>query len=124
MATPTRSITAMICRLIACLSVLAFLSSGAVFAAAVDTKKSESYFEDAKKYLKKKDVNAAIIQLKNALKSNPGNVAARTLLGEIYLRIGNGASAEKEFKFAIRQGESVVWGRETGSRRRGEPQSA
>lgn len=73
-------------------------------AAAVDKEKAESYLHEARDYLKKGDGNAAVIQLKNALQADPGNIAARRLLGEIYLRIGNGPSAEKEFSTAIRHG--------------------
>lgn len=73
-------------------------------AAAVDKEKSESYLREAREFIKKNDGNAAIIQLKNSLQSDPGNVAARKLLGEIYLRVGNGPSAEKEFNAAMRRG--------------------
>jgi putative PEP-CTERM system TPR-repeat lipoprotein len=76
----------------------------AVFAADVDTEESESYLREAKEFLKKGDGNAAIIQLKNSLQADPGNIAARKILGEIYLRVGNGPSAEKEFNTAIRRG--------------------
>lgn len=73
-------------------------------AAAVDKEKSESYLREAREFLEKGDGNAAVIQLKNALQSDPGNIAARRVLGEIYLRVGNGPSAEKEFNAAMRRG--------------------
>ncbi len=73
-------------------------------AASVDKEKSEKYLREARAFIKKGDGNAAVIQLKNALQADPGNVAARQLLGEIYLRVGNGPSAEKEFQAAIRRG--------------------
>ena len=77
-----------------------------VHAAAVDKEKSESYLREAHEFLKKGDGNAAIIQLKNALQTDPGNVSARKLLGEIYLRTGNGPSAEKELNAAMRRGST------------------
>ncbi len=64
----------------------------------------DEYVEDAEKYLKKGDTNAAVIQLKNALQKDPNNVTARKMLGEIYLRVGNGPAAEKELSAAIRHG--------------------
>lgn len=73
-------------------------------AASVDKEKSEKYVREAKEFLDKGDGNAAVIQLKNALQSDPGNIGARQMLGEIYLRVGNGPSAEKEFQAAIRRG--------------------
>ena len=73
-------------------------------AAAVDKEKSERYLREAREFMEKGDGNAAVIQLKNALQSDPGNITARQLLGEIYLRVGNGPSAEKEFRAAIRRG--------------------
>ena len=63
------------------------------YAAAVDKERSEKFLREAQQFIKKGDGNAAVIQLKNALQSDPGNVTARRLLGEIYLRVGNGPSA-------------------------------
>lgn len=76
------------------------------YAATADEEKSEKFLREAREFIKKGDGNAAVIQLKNSLQSNPGNVAARQLLGEIYLRVGNGPSAEKEFRAAMRRGAS------------------
>jgi putative PEP-CTERM system TPR-repeat lipoprotein len=76
----------------------------AVFAAVVDTRQSEKYFEAAKEYVANGDVNAAIIELKNALQKDADNVAARLLLGKIYLGLNNGPYAEKEIRAAQRRG--------------------
>ena len=67
---------------------------GIGYAATADEEKSEKFLREAREFIKKGDGNAAVIQLKNSLQSNPSNVAARQLLGEIYLRVGNGPSAE------------------------------
>ncbi len=83
---------------------LALAAAGPASAAAVDKERSEKYLQDAQDYLKKKDVNAAVIQLKNALKADPGNVPARRMLGEVYLDVGNGVYAEKELRTAIDRG--------------------
>ena len=57
---------------------------------------SEEYLKEAENYEQKGDINAAIIQLKNALQKDPKNVKARFLLGKNYLTRGDGAGAEKE----------------------------
>ncbi len=55
----------------------------------------------AKEFQHKGDLRSAAIELKSALKKNPRNPEARTLLGEAYLKLGNGVSAEKELRRAI-----------------------
>ena len=80
----------------------ALLLLGVVFNAAAAS--SEEYFREAEAYSKKGDINAAIIQAKNALKEDPKNVKARFLLGQSYLQRGNGAAAEKELDRARRLG--------------------
>ncbi len=75
-----------------------------VCGAAVDTKQSERYFEATRDYLQKADATAAIIALKNALHKNASNVAARLLLGQIYLGFSNGPYAEKEIRAAQKRG--------------------
>jgi Tfp pilus assembly protein PilF len=54
----------------------------------------------ADEYRSSGDLTAAIIEIKNALQKNPESAAARFLLGEIYVDIGDGASAEKELVVA------------------------
>jgi putative PEP-CTERM system TPR-repeat lipoprotein len=85
------------------LAVNAAISPPAI-AARGDKEASEEYFRDAMKYLKDGDANAAVIQLKNALQKDGNHVGARKLLGEIYLRVGNGPAAEKELKAARSRG--------------------
>ena len=65
---------------------------------------SEDYLKEAQEYAKKGDINAAIIQLKNALQKDPKNIKARFFLGKNYLVLGDGPSAEKEFSRAQRLG--------------------
>jgi len=65
---------------------------------------SVKYHEEAKAYLEKGEINAALIQLKNAIRSDPDNVKARFDLALIYLRGGDGPSAEKELKAARQRG--------------------
>jgi len=74
--------------------------SSPVFA-AVNNDKSASYVKDAEEYLKKGDVNAAIIQLKNAIVAEPKNPLNRIALANLYLRVRNAPSAEKEYLRAL-----------------------
>lgn len=68
-----------------------------LIAAAVQ---SGEYLRDAQAYFDKGEVNAAIIQLKNALLIDPANKEARLLLGKAYLKQKDGLSAEKELRRA------------------------
>ena len=62
--------------------------------------KSFEYYEDALRLFNNKDYRGAIIQLKNALQQDHRNLSARVLLGDTYLRLGNGAAAERQLVFA------------------------
>ncbi len=73
-------------------------------ATAADEERSEQYYKEALQFSKEGKANAAIIQLKNALKSNPDHMVARKLLGELYLVTGNPIAAEKEFRSALGRG--------------------
>jgi putative PEP-CTERM system TPR-repeat lipoprotein len=60
----------------------------------------ESYLNEARSYLDQGKLNAAVIQLKNALQGDPNNMQARFLLGQVYLRSNDGVAAEKELQKA------------------------
>jgi len=83
--------------------VIKLLKSGIIIVALVfvsacgdSTKTDEQHVLDALQLYDKKDVNAAVIELKNALQKNTNNADARALLGRIYAILGDGAAAEKE----------------------------
>ena len=80
-----------------------WLSSVDICWAAVDPE-STRYYDDARAYLKKGDINAAIIQLKNAIRADESNVDARFDLAAIYLSRLDGANAEKELRAALAHG--------------------
>lgn len=65
--------------------------------------KADAYVKEAADYIAKGELKSAVIQLKNALQRDPGNIEARVMLGRLYLASGEGPSAEKEF---ARAGES------------------
>jgi putative PEP-CTERM system TPR-repeat lipoprotein len=56
--------------------------------------------DKARAYSEKGDLRSAVIELKNTLQSDPGNAEARLLLGELYLKLGNGPGADKELRRA------------------------
>jgi putative PEP-CTERM system TPR-repeat lipoprotein len=64
----------------------------------------EEHISRAKEYQNKKEINAAIIELKNALQKAPDNAQARWLLGKIYVEAGDGSAAEKELRQALKFG--------------------
>ena len=84
--------------------VSAALLGAMLLAQPVWAESSAEYLAEAQAYLKQGKVNAAIIQLKNALKQDPKNAEARLILGKVYLHRGDGAGAEKELTRARRLG--------------------
>ena len=64
----------------------------------------EEHIGSAIEYRAQGDLNAAVIELKNALQQNPDNAKGRLLLGKTYLESGQGRAAEKELRRAISLG--------------------
>lgn len=64
----------------------------------------EAMLESAKGYLAGNDLNAASIQLKNALQKDGGLAEARFLLGTVYLEQGDFAGAIRELRRAAQLG--------------------
>lgn len=60
----------------------------------------QEYIHSAKEHLERLQFKAAVIELKNALQKESDNGEARFLLGTTYLKLGDGASAEKELRHA------------------------
>jgi len=60
-------------------------------------KSTAEYIKEAEQYVANDEVNAAVISLKSAIQQAPKKVAPRKALANIYLNIGMGAEAEKEF---------------------------
>ncbi len=90
----------LICALAVACSALDFSHN----AHAAIGSKSQDFFEEAQSSLRSGNSDAAIIQLKNAIKADLNNVAARYQLALLYLESGNAASAEKELKAARKRG--------------------
>lgn len=66
----------------------------------------QELLQRAKNFQNKGDLKASVIELKNALQKNPNNVEARWLLGESYIKTGQGSEAEKELQKAHQLGVS------------------
>lgn len=76
-----------------------------VLASCSKTELSDAqHLQRAKSYLQQGNSRAAVIELKNALQQNSGNVQARHLLGQQYLESGNYPAAEKELRKALELG--------------------
>jgi len=82
------------------------MAVGLVLAWGTAWASGEDFIGDAERYLKQGETRAAVIQLKNALQQEPDNRDARLLLGKVYLRLGDGPSAEKELRRAEELGVS------------------
>lgn len=66
--------------------------------------------DKARGHMDSGDDRAAVIELKNALQQDPADVQARLLLGQLYLKVKNGAAAEKELLRASELGAApAAW---------------
>lgn len=72
--------------------------------ATVPSGDSQKYEVEAAASLRKGDVSAAIIQLKNAVRADAGNLPARVELAQLYLAIGDAPAAERELVTARDRG--------------------
>ena len=82
------------------LTVIPMLALSLASPAFADKERSKEYLEDALEWLQKGDGQAALIQLRNAIKEDPENYQARLLLGRLYLEIGNVPAGRKELELA------------------------
>lgn len=83
---------------------LALLGGWGPAVAKTAEEESATFLEEARDFAADKEFRSAVIQLKNALRADPDNKDARFLLGEIYLQVGDGPSAEKELRSALDKG--------------------
>ncbi|WP_157640394.1 XrtA/PEP-CTERM system TPR-repeat protein PrsT [Lamprocystis purpurea] len=89
-------------RVAAALALLVGLAGGASVASEATDK--------ARLSIEKGDLRSATIELKNRLQKDPNDAAARLLLAQIYLQVGNGAAAEKELRSASDLGaDASLW---------------
>lgn len=60
----------------------------------------QEHIQRAQDFESKDELRSSILELKNAIQKNPASAQARLLLGQIYIRTGDGNSAEKELRRA------------------------
>jgi putative PEP-CTERM system TPR-repeat lipoprotein len=89
---------------LAALVAAALAGSLAGGAALAETDASGGFYEKAEGHLARHEWQAALIELKNALRADPDNAAARFELGRLYLQLGDAASAEIELRAARERG--------------------
>ena len=86
---------------LSCCLIAACLNSPGVQA---DSQQASAYYEDALVRFNNKEIDAAIIQLKNTIKENPNHLSAYILLARAYLLQNNGAAAEENLLLANKMG--------------------
>ena len=64
------------------------------------------HIQRAKDFEDQGKLRSSVVELKNAVQKSPDNAQARLLLGQIYLKLGQGAEAEKELRQAGKHGVS------------------
>ena len=88
--------------------MLVLLLAGLIGGCGQGSFSPEQRLDRAEAALEKGELRTAIIELKNALQAAPDDREARLLLGEVYARFGDGASAEKELRRARELGASEL----------------
>lgn len=84
---------------------LAFATSAALSGCDRTSNLTEQeHIQRAKDFEDKGNLKGGVIELKNALQKNPDSAQARLLLGQIYLKLGQGDEAEKELSRAEKLG--------------------
>ncbi|HWR76119.1 MAG TPA: XrtA/PEP-CTERM system TPR-repeat protein PrsT [Thiobacillus sp.] len=84
---------------------LAFATSAALSGCDRTSNLTEQeHIQRAKDFEDKGNLKGGIIELKNAIQKNPDSAQARLLLGQIYLKLGQGNEAEKELSRAEKLG--------------------
>ena len=95
--TPIKTVTRM--------SVAALLLSSLI--TGCSEKSMESHLEEARGYVAAQQLDAAIVEYKNAIQKSPDSPQPRFELGKLYLQKQNFAAAEKEFNKAMELGQSA-----------------
>lgn len=86
------------------------LCLAALYAVSTLAAGADDYVRKAREHLAGGEGRAAIIELKNALQSDPSHVQARAMLGTLYLAQNDGPAAAKEFSRARDLGaEPAQW---------------
>src|SRR5580704_15338414 len=68
----------------------------AVVSAVANAKESSASIKDAEQSVAKGDLNAAEIELKNAVRQSPQDPILRARIAQVYLQLGEAGQAERE----------------------------
>src|ERR1700740_1156386 len=80
---------------------IVFASAFAMFACTTSyAKDSTASVKDAEQYVAKGNLKAAEIELRNAIRESPQDPVLHARLAEVYLQLGDTASAEREARSA------------------------
>lgn len=71
-------------------------------------KTSEQHMEAARQHIEQENIEAAVLELKNAIQLAPNSAEARFELGSLYLQQNNFEGAEKELNRALEYGYSAT----------------
>jgi putative PEP-CTERM system TPR-repeat lipoprotein len=82
-------------------ALLAIVVFAAMMAARSNQRSPSELIAEAKRHAEKGEIDAAQLQLRNALQIAPDNAEARLALGNLYLDSGKWEAAEAEFRKAI-----------------------
>ncbi len=74
------------------------------FALLLPAAACADYLSDGKKALTKGDMRTAVVQLRNAVRTDPQNAEAHFLLARVQLELGDAIAAQKEAKSALDHG--------------------
>ncbi|MCB1737770.1 MAG: PEP-CTERM system TPR-repeat protein PrsT [Gammaproteobacteria bacterium] len=83
---------------------LRLAAMAALLGVSASSLAAPDHMAQALNFLEKKDLKSAVIALKNQLQNEPDDSEARYMLGDVYLRLGFGEGAEKEFEQAAKLG--------------------
>ncbi|WDE13421.1 XrtA/PEP-CTERM system TPR-repeat protein PrsT [Thalassomonas haliotis] len=82
--------------------ILGCLASAKVL--AFTFQEANQAYEDALRSFAQSDLSAAVVFLKNSLKNNPSHLPSKILMAEILIAQGDGAAAEIELTYALKNG--------------------
>ncbi|MBT5048016.1 MAG: PEP-CTERM system TPR-repeat protein PrsT, partial [Rhodospirillaceae bacterium] len=91
------------------IAVAAVLIASLMISACDEAENSDDFLTRAQEYRDKGDLQASIIEAKNALRINRDNQDARFILGSNYLDLGDWLSAETTLETAIGQGGTLEY---------------
>ncbi|RPI70543.1 MAG: tetratricopeptide repeat protein, partial [Desulfobacteraceae bacterium] len=82
--------------------LFALLLTVAVLGCAKEEDQETAHFEKAQKFMTEKNYKEAVLELKNVIQINPENDAARLVLGDAYMKLGEFPMAVESYNAAVK----------------------